>query len=99
MLVRVAMVRIVWVMMAVLVVRVLVMRMAMPVVLVFVVVSVLPVDERDSPTYRVKSKAEPFARAAKETDLVAVGLPPSKQPAPVRWADLLPRPPGPFRSR
>ena len=38
------------------------------------VVSVLPVDERDSPTYRVKSKAEPFARAAKETDLVAVGL-------------------------
>ena len=35
------------------------------------VVSVLPVDERDSPTYRVKSKAEPFARAAKESDLVA----------------------------
>jgi hypothetical protein len=63
------------------------------------VVSVLPLDEGDFPTYRVKSKAEPFARAAKETDLVAVGLPPSKQPAPVRWADLLPRPPGPFRSR
>jgi hypothetical protein len=50
------------------------------------VVSVLPVDERDSPTYRVKSKAEPFARAAKETDLVAVGLPPSKQTAAL-WAD------------
>jgi hypothetical protein len=63
------------------------------------VVSVLPVDERDSPTYRVKSKAEPFARAAKESDLVAVGLPSSKQPAPVRWVDLLPRPPGPSRSR
>jgi len=42
------------------------------------VVSVLPVDERDFPAYRVKSKAEPFARAAKETDLVAIGFPPSK---------------------
>ena len=64
------------------------------------VVSVLPVDEGDSPTYRVKSKAEPFARAARETDLVAVvGLPPTKQSAPVRWADILSRPPGPFRSR
>jgi len=63
------------------------------------VVSVLPADECDSPTYRVKSKAEPFARAAKENDLVAVGLAPSKQPAPARWADLLPGAPGPFRSR
>jgi len=32
------------------------------------VVSMLPVDDRDSPTYRVKSKAEPFARVAKETE-------------------------------
>jgi hypothetical protein len=63
------------------------------------VVSVLPVDGGDSPTYRVKSKGEPFARAAKETDLVAVGLAPSKQPASVRWADLLSQPSGPFRSR
>jgi hypothetical protein len=53
----------------------------------FEVVSVLPVDEANSPTYRVKSKAEPFARAAKETDLVAVGLPPSKEPAVALWAD------------
>jgi len=63
------------------------------------VVSVLPVDDRDSPTYRIKSKAESFARAAKETELVAVGSAPSKQPAPVRWADLLSQRSGPFRSR
>ena len=44
------------------------------------VMSVLPMGEDDSPTYRVKSEAEPFARAAKETDLVAVGTAPSKQP-------------------
>lgn len=63
------------------------------------VVNVLPVEDGNSPTYRVKSKTEPFARAARETDLVAVGLAPSKQPAPVRWADVLSRPSGPFRSR
>ena len=63
------------------------------------VVSVLPLDDGDSPTYRVKSKAEPFARAAKETDLIAIGLAPNKQPAPVRWADLLSQPSGSFRSR
>jgi hypothetical protein len=40
------------------------------------VVRVLPVDETNSPTYRVKSKAEPFERTAKEHDLVPVGLPP-----------------------
>ena len=51
------------------------------------VVSVLPVDEANSPTYRVKSKAEPFARAAKEIDLVAIGLPPSQQKAAGVWAD------------
>jgi hypothetical protein len=51
------------------------------------VVSVLPTDEADSPTYRVKSQAEPFARAARETDLVAIGLAPSQQEAPPLWAD------------
>ncbi len=65
------------------------------------VVSVLPVDEANSPTYRVKSKAEPFARAARETDLVAVGLATSEQAAPAMWADPVSgqRPPRPFRSR
>ena len=63
------------------------------------VVSVLPVDGDDSPTYRVKSQAEPFARAAKEDDLVAVGLAPVGEPAPVRWADLLSQPSAPTRSR
>jgi len=63
------------------------------------VVSVLPVDGGDSPAYRVKSTAEPFARAARETDLVAVGSAPSKEPTPVRWADLLSQRSDPFRSR
>ena len=67
----------------------------------FEIVSVLPVDEANSPTYRVKSKAEPFARAAKEIDLVAVDLPPSDQAEAALWGDpvsgqWLPRP---FRSR
>jgi hypothetical protein len=53
------------------------------------VVSVLPVDEGNSPTYRVKSKAEPFARAAKEADLIAVGLAPSKQTPATLWTDLV----------
>jgi hypothetical protein len=65
------------------------------------VVSVLPADEADSPTYRVKSKDEPFARAARETDLVAVGLAPSQQAAPGLWADPVSgrRSPRPLRSR
>jgi hypothetical protein len=64
------------------------------------VVSVLSVDEGYSPTYRVKSEAEPFARAAKEDDLVAVGSStPSRQPAIVKWADLLSQHSGPSRSR
>jgi hypothetical protein len=67
----------------------------------FEVVSVLPVDGANSPTYRVKSKTEPFARAARESDLVAIGLPPSQQTAAALWAApvsgrWLPRP---FRSR
>jgi hypothetical protein len=67
----------------------------------FEVVSVLPVDEANSPTYRVKSKVEPFARVAKETDLVAVGLPPSEQTASAQWANPVSgRPlPRPLRSR
>ncbi len=52
----------------------------------FEVVSVLPVDADNSPTYRVKSKAEAFARTAREFDLVAVGLPPSQQTAASLWA-------------
>jgi hypothetical protein len=51
------------------------------------VVSVLPPDEADSPTYRVKSEAEPFTRAARETDLVAVGFAQSQQTTPALWAD------------
>jgi hypothetical protein len=45
------------------------------------VMSVLPADENDSP-YRVKSQAEPFARAGKEADLVAVGSATLGQPPP-----------------
>jgi hypothetical protein len=51
------------------------------------VMSVLPTDEADSPAYRVKSQAEPFARAARETDLVAISLAPSQQETPALWAD------------
>jgi hypothetical protein len=67
----------------------------------FEVVSVLPVDAGNSPTYRVKSKTEPFARAAKESDLVAIGLPPSLQTAAAPWAAPVPGRwlPRPFRSR
>lgn len=65
------------------------------------VVSVLPADEDDFPTYRVKSPAESFARAAKEIDLVAAGVAPAAQSAQVRWADLLSgrATPRPLRSR
>ena len=66
------------------------------------VVSVLPMDEADSPTYRVKSQAEPFARAVRETDLVAIALAaPTEQAAPTLWADPVPgrRSPRPPRSR
>jgi hypothetical protein len=52
------------------------------------VVGVLPVDEANSPTYRVKSKAEPFARAAREIELVAVGLAPSEQAGAALWPGL-----------
>jgi hypothetical protein len=64
------------------------------------VVGVLPADEGNSLTYRVKSRTEPFARVAREIDLVAFGLTPSEKAAPTLWpeADPLrgrqaPRPP------
>jgi hypothetical protein len=65
------------------------------------VVGVLPADEADFPTYRVKSQAEPFARSAKETDLIAVGLALNEQAAPGLWADPVSgrRSPRPLRSR
>jgi hypothetical protein len=60
----------------------------------FEIVSVLPLEDPNSPTYRVKSHAELFLRVAKEIELVAVEMsPPSKRttaPPPVdsrsgRW--------------
>ena len=53
----------------------------------FEIVSVLSVDDTNSPTYRVKSKTESFSRAAKEADLVAVIVPASEQAAAALWAD------------
>ena len=41
------------------------------------VTQVLPVDRANFPTYRIKSKVEPFERAASEHELVSVGLPPA----------------------
>ena len=37
------------------------------------IVRVLPADDETSRTYRIKSKAEPFERSAKEYEIVAVG--------------------------
>jgi hypothetical protein len=66
----------------------------------FEIVSVLPVEDATSLTYRVKSQAEPFSRAAKESDLIAVEMPtiqptkaPSVDPVSGRWL------PSPLRSR
>ena len=67
------------------------------------VIGMLPTDEANSLTYRVKSKAEPFSRTAREIDLVAVGLAPSKQTGAALWPEADPVParqsPRPFRSR
>jgi len=49
------------------------------------VTRVLPVDEGNSPMYRIKSKIEPFERAANEYDLVLVGLPPPAPAAAALW--------------
>ena len=67
----------------------------------FEIVSVLPVEGGNSPTYRVKSQAELFLRVAKEIDLIAIDLPPSQQTAVAVWADPLPGRwlPRPARSR
>ena len=43
------------------------------------VTRVLPADARNSCTYRVKSKVEPFERAVNEYDLIAVAAPPSER--------------------
>jgi hypothetical protein len=52
------------------------------------IVSVLPTDGGDSASYRVKSQAEPFSRAVRETDLVAIALAaPNEQALPTHWAD------------
>ena len=67
------------------------------------VVGMLPADQGNSPTYRVKSRAEPFSRTAREIDLVAIGLAPSKQPGAALWPEADPvaarQPSRPFRSR
>jgi len=53
------------------------------------VVGVLPVDETNAPTYRVKSETELFARSAREIDLVAIGAPPAQREGAAQWAHLL----------
>jgi hypothetical protein len=67
------------------------------------VVGVLPTDEGNFPTYRVKSKAEPFSRTAREIDLVAVGMAPNKQAGAALWPEADPvaarQSSRPFRSR
>ena len=65
------------------------------------IVSLSPTDAADSPAYRVKSQAEPFARSARENDLVAIGLAPSEQAPLAHWADPMParQSPRPSRSR
>jgi len=47
----------------------------------FEVVRVLPAEEADSWTYRIKSKSEPFERSAKEYEIVAVDPPPTERAA------------------
>jgi hypothetical protein len=41
----------------------------------FEVVRALPAENANSPTYRIKSKSEPFERSVKEYEIVAVDLP------------------------
>jgi hypothetical protein len=64
--------------------------------------SVAPTDEADSASYRIKSQAEPFARAVSETGLVAItSAAPDEQAAPTHRADPVSgqRSPRPPRSR
>ena len=45
----------------------------------FEVVRVLPAEDANSRTYRIKSKTEPFERSAKEYELVVVPVSPSSE--------------------
>jgi len=55
------------------------------------VTRVLPADGPNSCTYRVKSKVEPFERAANEYDLIAVAAPPSERLA-TPWLSVARKP-------
>ncbi len=68
------------------------------------VVRVLPAEEANARTYRIKSKSEPFERSAKEHEIVAVGSAPTERAAnSTHWLDADParrQPPSrPSRSR
>jgi hypothetical protein len=45
----------------------------------FEVVRVLPAEDSQSRTYRIKSKSEPFERSVKEYELIVVASPSAKQ--------------------
>ncbi len=45
------------------------------------VMRVLPAEDANSQTYRIKSKSEPFERSAKEYEIVAVASPPNERAA------------------
>ncbi len=47
----------------------------------FQVTRVLPAEDARSQSYRIKSKAEPFERSAKEYEIVAVGSPATERAA------------------
>lgn len=49
------------------------------------VVRVLPAEGANPRTYRIKSKIEPFERAANEYDLVAVAGGPPREPQGASW--------------
>jgi hypothetical protein len=50
--------------------------------------SAAPTDEADSANYRIKTQAAPFARAVRETGLVAItSAAPDEQAAPTHRAD------------
>jgi hypothetical protein len=64
--------------------------------------SVAPTGEVNSANYRIKTQAEPFTRAVRETGLVAItSAAPDEQAAPMHWADPVSgqRSPRPPRSR
>lgn len=68
------------------------------------VVRVLPAEEANARTYRIKSKSEPFERSAKEHEIVAVGSAPTEGAAnAAQWVGAEPvrrrQATHPFRSR